>query len=413
MVVSVYDICKVYIISYFDDEPWKKIDEAVEKLASEHPGEKIELDFQSIQLMEPWKNKIFRTFMAKRLANIIVYNESLANYIKTMCIAGGMGTDRVKLIKIEAPRVKTAAELTIERIANEWQDIFEVDENNPNTVYIRIHKKIGQMTSDDVIEYIKESTKMFLKNHEANKLVLDTQNLYVGQYCTNALGKLCAEYENDGIEFIVKNNKEKVENNCKIAAALARQGEFTPARKMAEFNKRVKVNQVGLLMAYTKTRSTDIMGRSGNGEIKSCQPAIFLGATKVNNTYNLKFRVYVLDKFYTRVQWAIENDGAINKLVYHEIEVPIDSCGLNGIFLGREYHFNQPIQYHNGKEGGSMELMEMDENNHSTARLVTIPTFIKKVLDDHGVEYDEENLKLCIAKTHAIIKRNDGVCEDE
>lgn len=413
MKLSVKDICKIYMISPSNTAAWQKIDAAVDE-ARKTTDERIVLDFKDIMMLEPWLNSQFREFMKKNTADLLLYSEDVANYIRVMCLTGGMSGDRVHVVKSQAPKTETKEEKATKRAASDWQEVIVVDENNPNMAVLQLDKKLHALTNDKTIGYIRAAIKLYNQNHpNVRKFVIETNKLLIESFSVKSIGQMCHDLRNETPALYVRlqNNNKDIENNCRIAAALGSQKDFDdPKNRLKEVKKRLKLNRVGLLMAYTKTRATDVMGRSGSGTIRSCQPAIFLGVISVggHDEYMLKFQVFNLESFYTHVHWALEHDGENHKLLYRTVEIPISKCGLYGVYLGREYHFNEPIQYHNGIDNGSVINYNLDNAGKTLKQMLTIPAFIKAVFEDYGIETDYEYLDECIKRTHEIIVHNDG-----
>lgn len=414
MKISAKEICGVYMISSSNSAAWGKISNAVDEAIKLANGARVVVDFKDVMLLEPWTNQEFKQFMANNKADIIVYNDDVANYVRTMCIAGGMGTDRVTLVELPKVETETKEEKNIKRMANEWQEIIELDPDKPHIAVLHLHKRLHALTNDKTIPYIREAIKLYHTNNPHIKsFVIQTNNLMIESFSVKSLGQMCHALRNrsDGQKLYVKlqNNNKDIENNYRISAALGNQMEFeSDKRRILEIKKRLKEGRVGLLMAYTKTRATDVMGRSGSGEIKSCQPAIYNGLVNTSDGYKMRFTLYSFDRFYTPEHWAIMNDGEINKLAYRTVEIPVSKCGLHGVYLGREYHFSEPIQYHNGESNGTTTCYSIGDNQRTSKTHLTVPSYIKEVFDSYGVKYDKDYLNECIERTHKIIMHNDG-----
>lgn len=413
MKLLVKDICGIFMISSSNTAAWQKIDAAVDNAIKEQK-DRVELDFKDVMVMEPWLNAKFKEFMAKNTANLILYNEDTANYIQTLCMAGGMGTNRVKLIKMPTAKTESKEEKVLKRVAEDWQSIIEIDKDNPNSAVLQLDKRLQALTNDKTIGYIRETIKLFnSRNPSVRKFVIQTNKLLIESFSVKSIGQMCHELRTGTPALYVRlqNFNKDVENNCRISAAIGNQKDFESTQsRLREIRNRLKKNRVGLLMAYAKTRSTDVMGRSGSGAIKSCQPAIFLGVSGDGSSENfkLKFEVFDLDSFYTQVHWAVEHDGEEHKIKHRTVEIPVSKCGLYGVYLGRDYHFNEPIQYHNGVEQGTVINYTLNDESKTQKQTLTIPAFIKAVFEDYGIETDYEYLNNCIERTHEIIKHNDG-----
>ena len=413
MILSVKDICGVFTISPSNKEAWQKVDKAVDN-ALKATSERIVLDFKDVLLMEPWLNSDFRSFMAKNTADLLLYNEETAGYICTMCIAGGMGTNRVNVVKYSEEKKESKDDILIRETANDWQSIIELDPKDSSVAIVHLYRKIQAITNEKTIKFTKAAITLFNKNNpNIHKFIVQTNNVYIESFSVKAFGQMCHELKSGTPQILIKlqNDNSNIENNFRISAALGSQKEFDdPNKRIKMIEKNLKPGKVGLLMAYTKTRATDVMGRSGGGEIRSCQPAIFLGisAGSIKSEYRLKFQVFNLEHFCTNVHWALEHDGEYHKLSSQIIELSVSRCGLYSIFLGRDYHFNEPIQYHNGYDNGTMINYDLNDKGTTVKQRLTIPAFIKTVLKDHEVEADYDYLDRCIQRTHEIILRNDG-----
>lgn len=408
IVIKAKSVYNVDTISAYNDNAWKLIDAAVDECLQQNPGEKVVVDFKDINLLEPWVNTKFREFMAKRTADLVLYNsKDVANYLKTMCITGGMGSDRVKDVTISSKKGKTREEILIEQKANEWQDIF-FPGKAPDIAVIKIKNRIDQISSARTINYIEQAILLYNKrNPGVNKFILQTDNMSVEAHSVEAIGELIVTLQQrDKLFLKLQNNDHNVETNSRMFAALKSQGEYDARKRVEAIMKYLKADRPGLLMAYAKSRSVDRMGRSGNGEIRSCQPAIFLGLGKSSEGPVMKFRVYQLDKFYTRVHWALEHDGEGHNLVSREVEIPVNNCGLYGIYLGKDYHFSEPIQYRDGRENGTMMVLDTNERGNSVKLELTIPEFIQCVFDSYDIKYDKEYLSDCVKRTKKVIEYN-------
>lgn len=413
MTLSVKNICGVFTISPSNKLAWQKIDEAVDN-ALKTSTDRIILDFKDVMLMEPWLNSDFRAFMVKNTADLLLYNEEIAGYIRTMCIAGGMGTSRVNVVKYTEEKKESKEEIALREAAQDWQSIVTIDPNDQSIAIVQLDKKIQAITNEKTIRYTKATILLYNKNNpNVNKFIVQTNNIYIESFSVKAFGKMCYELRSGTPQIFMKlqNFNKGIENNFRISAALGSQKDFEdPNNRIKAIRNTLKPGRVGLLMAYAKTRAIDVMGRSGGGEIRSCQPAIFLGmgTGSTKNEYSFRFQVFSLESFYTDIHWALEHDGEQLQLRSRTLEIPVNRCGLYGIFLGRDYHFNEPIQYHNGIENGTMINYDLADNGTTVKQQLTIPAFIKTVFKDHNIDADYGYLDKCIEKTHEVIIRNDG-----
>lgn len=413
MAVTIFvkqNVYKVDTISRDNDKAWVVIGEAVDKAREQTPNEPVTVDFTGITLIEPWRNHNFREFMAKRTANLKVYNSAdVADYIKTMCLTGGMGDNRVVDITIKAPEAKSQFEIQAEQRAIEWQDIIEVDSNDPTVAVINISKKIDQISSEKTIAYLDKAIDLYHKNNPGvSKYVIKSLGMSVAEHSLDAIGHLIVDKQATGVYVKLQNNDKEVENESRMYAAICSQGKYTAENRVETIKNSMKPGYCGLLMVYATSRGVDRMGRTGKGEIRTNTPAIFQGLTRNNDGYSMKFKMFTLDTFCTREHWAIEHDGDVNQVKCREIEIPVMDCGLYGIYLGRSYHFSEPMQYHNGRENGTIMQYKFNENGGAVKENLTIPEFIKRVFDDRGIEYDRTYLDNCIARTEKTIIHNDG-----
>jgi hypothetical protein len=182
--------------------------------------------------------------------------------------------------------------------------------------------------------------------------------------------------------------------------------QYTEGSKKVQPKERVEtlaslynVGTVGTLSRYKDTKKQDIFGRKGGGEVIQCRVAKIIGISKSKLT--VKFATYERKYFTTKLSYSMENDGdELDGLAREVVEIPIEQLGFDK-YIGSLYYFNLPIQY--AKKDCETIYIEQADGTVAMKQL-SLPEFIKVVLDEHDEKYDSVALLECIIKTNKYLK---------
>ena len=393
----VRDIYRVDTISKGNGKAWMTLMNWVRDNLG--PDEQVQFDFKGIELINPWLTPEFNLFMQdKRIYMKIWNNQDTANTINIMCTMND-NTQEVRAVNVVVPVQKklTKEELAIIAKAQELQQYFEINGNNPKMAVLHIHKRFDQIGVPITISYIEAAMKQFAKEHGVTKIRLDAIGISIQSSVIKNLTNLIKSMEDEGVELEINSTDEEVMNKVNMYQSLDG-NEVTSEKDRVRIIKALLHNgKVGMLIKYRDSRAADEFGRRGKGKPISCRVAIYRGLKREKDGIHALITTFNGKTFYTRTHWSLEKDNEIlSKLDTEELSIPVEQLGVYNSFLGSHYHLVAPIQK---KVEDTMTMYSLDENHKIIRNNLTIPERIKVVLDDWGISYDRESLQMCIQQT--------------
>ena len=233
------------------------------------------------------------------------------------------------------------------------------------------------------------------------KYVLYTKNIHIHDSVLEKLIVFTEELRLEGLEFEFLSDNKDMMDRYHASYVYVNSKYLTVEDKIKIISNIIPKHTVGMLARYKSSRALDKFGREGSGEIIICRAAIFLGFKKVGDVVNAVFLEFNGNTFYTKDHWYLDNDGEVLKrLEKNIVSMDIEDLGIYNKFLGKKYHFMEPIQT---DSEGYTTMYKLDENGRVKHEKVSIPERIKLVLDDWGIKYNKELLDKCIEKTHSIL----------
>ena len=393
-VILVKDIINVDTISK-STTAWKTIAKAIENVEGE-----IQLNFRGIQLIEPWTNEDFKQLMKDPRVYIKVYtSEEIKATVELMLALGGLKTGRVENEDIISAYVMSPKEKQIKMIKeNMLREMKLVD----NVMTLNISNIVGYITESSTIEALKQASYELHESQGVNHFKVRLNGVSATDDMLKKIAETINSFADDGItlEF------ESSDDDDAIGKIVTFQCVGTKKMSVKErydiFRQTIKPRTVGMLTKYARSIKLDSLGRMGDGKPIMCRTAIFNGFKKKDNVIHAVFTTFPLSTFYTKQDYYLENDGEILKRPKTiEISMPLTDIGVCDKFTGREYHFNMPIQL---DPEASLSISKVDEENKIVTKKVTLPEFIKMVLDDHGIAYDSGALLDAIIETKRYLK---------
>lgn len=427
--VRVKDWCDIDNLT--QDSSWVDIYEQIKEKVN--PDEKVLLDFKGINVIEPWTLDTFGKIL--KFNNIYFrftsYNkETLTNFvnrIKMKCVIEGLLVDRIDAVYIEPVKVKTKAEIKVEKGGEDIIKQFVISEND---AVFNIAAYIDQMGSVDTVLSLSYAIKKISENYDIKKFIIITKRIFIQDNIIELLAKLILELDEDyGIELLIDTDIEATAKKLGLFVYTSSNESYTIEKKIKAFAE-LPLNMAGMLVKYKNSRAVDEFGRSGKGTVVSNRIAIFRGlcikigfneveiikkvhtiedkqvhvtaiittprgkkeTTKWVDIDNLCVYIdsYHNDKFVTHAEWETYHDGEMLDEKGNEItELPktriiedINHVGLMNKFLGKRYHFLRPIQ--KSSADNKKIITKIDDNGNCIREEVTIPERIKIVLDDWG-----------------------------
>ena len=401
-VIIVKDICQVDTISVKNDKAWGLLGEEANTAIAEG-YDNVLFDFNGIMLVKPWLNTVFSKFINDSRIELKLYNsDDVCQSLYAWGLLGQVeGLD--KRIKNENNFVYTGLS-TEEKMnmkkASELLKYMEQDESG-NWV-LPCNKKYGQLCSDSTIKLIEKVLIDFYEQNHVSDLILDIDGLALNKNIFKSLAEMYNNVEKKGIQLEIRTQDKEIKNKIELAICLYKKGTVTTADKLEIVNKYLVKGTVGIFQKFLENKKRDEFGRFGEGKALYCRIATFEGISQTSrNNAVLRFRTYNNDTFFTKQHWALENNFALEKLEYEDVEVPVEQVGLFDRFIGSVGHFMAPVQY---KVEDSMIMYDVNNEGYIVQKTMTIPERAKEVFEDWDIEYDKEALNAAIERTSQILE---------
>lgn len=397
-IVKVREIYTVDTISKFNNKAWELLGEVANEVEEE-----TLFDFKGIDVVEPWCNDSFKKFIGNEKVNMKLYSsEKTAKTIDMACKLGGMKTGRFFNEEIVVPPTLSIADKKIIRNAKELQDYFEVVDG---VAVLNVHKRYDQIGSVDTVSYIEKAFYMYSEEHGIKDFVLNLHNNTIQHGPAVVLVEALENLANNDIKVEVKANDQETMSKLSLNRNMFDNKNITLEDKIRMINKYMPNKMAGMLIKYRDSRSPDKFGRYGNGEPISCRVALFNGIVEHKGEDCVSIRTYNGNSFYTKIHWALENDGEeLEELEIEELFIPIEQIGILDRYLGSRYHFVEALQY--DKEDYTI-MYDIDENDKVIHNKLSIPERIKAVFDDWKIEYNVDKLNETIKKAEEMLEKMD------
>ena len=355
---------------------WKEL----MRLADE-VNDDITFDFRGIQLLEPWTNEDFKQLMKNERVYLKVYTAvDIRDTIELMLAIGNLKTGRV-----ENEDIMTEATLSDneKKVIEAREQILENFKDIDDTVFIAIGNIRSYITNSIIIDGMREAIEERIA--EGKKIFkIDLSGLTITDPMLLKLAELINKFDSQGIIVeMISNDEEAIGKILTFQCVGSKK--LSPRERFDIFRDTIKPKTVGMLTRYHKTGRLDSLGRMGDGEPIMCRPAIFEGFVKKNNIVVAKFTTFPGDTFITRQDFYLDNDGArLKRPKVEYMYITMSDIGICDKFTGKEFHFNMPIQLN---IEDSYTTYRVNGDNVQTIK-VLLPEYIKRVLDDYDIEYD-------------------------
>ena len=393
-IMQVKDIINVDTISR-STTAWGSIIKAIEGVEGD-----VQLDFRGIQLIEPWMNEEFKQLMKDGRVYLKVYTaEELKTTIELMLALGNLKTGRVENEDILSPYVMSPKDKQVKLIkANILREMGMVD----NVMTIDFSHIVSYITESVTIEALRQAVCQIHSENGCKHFKVLLSGVSATDPMLIKMAETINSLNEEGITLEIDSNDEDAIGKI-ITFQCVGSKKLTIQERYDIFKDTIKPRIVGMLTKYERSGRLDSLGRMGDGKPIICRPAIFDGFVKHGRMPFAKFTSFALKTFYTRQDYYLDNDGAVLKRPKTiAVEIPISDIGICDKFTGREFHFNMPVQL---DKDDSLTISKINDNKIETKK-VLLPEFIKMVLDDYNIEYDERALLDAIVETKRLLKEN-------
>lgn len=393
-VVKVKTLYKNTIISHSKSEAWVMLINYI----NEH-NEPTLFDFEGIMVHKPWLNSKFTEFIS--MDNVYIqlhYSEKECSTINILYIMN-VGKSITKAfnhapqIVEEAPKKKDDG---VDKFARE-QLMGYFDEPVDGVVNFRFTDRISQIGKNITVDYLIRAIEIHSENTGNTKYNVDLHKLVI---VTSSISHLVDKQKGllmKGIELKITHEDPKTAENFRLYTHIDNLN-IEDDKKLDIIKRKLVMNKVGMLIKYKTGRGkkTDDFGRAGS-EVISSRAAIYKGMEVIKDKVHLVFITFNSDTLYTKVQWAIENDGQeLKELKTDIVKIPFEQVGIMNEFMGSHYHFSSAMQQVADK---FFTVIKPDQ----TRVKCTIPERIKIVFDDWKVTYNKVLLKKDIDDTRKYL----------
>lgn len=395
-VIKVQDVYNVTQISSHNNEPWVRLLKLVEQIDDE-----VMLDFEGIRLIEPWHNVLFRKLLGTKKVYLKLYmSEKEAKTIELMCRLSKEDLPTGRVINVEdeipadaIPQVRDkSVDILKERISKGVKRVR-------GKVIIDLTVAVDQLGSVKTVQALQELVQELAKKERVKVFEVHVGDMFIQENIIEYLAKVIGEFLEKGIEFFVISDDDETMGKLGLYQQFAHTKNLTPEEKIKIIKSTITPYTVGMLSRFKETRKLDAFGRCGEGKPVECKVALYLG---IDDNLRVYFYVFDVRTFNTRMQYALDHDGAeLPGLTGKQVAIPINDLGFYTEFLGRLYSFNRPIQY---SLDDYITVYELKEEGGFTSKKVTLPEYIRMVLNDHGVRYNEADLLQAIVMTKRYLE---------
>lgn len=350
--------------------------------------EPVLFDFRNVKIQEPWGDYEFRRFILDNRVHMKVYTaQEIKDTVEAMIRLSDSKPGRVINEDIVVKSVMTPRDIEVKKLEARIYDVMQVEKGG-KTIRFKMDSLFSQIGDYLTIDALKMAIKHQTDEHpEINEAIIDFGKAQIYQDVFHKLAEIDVELGVHGLKIELESEDDKSLGYISIERCIKDSKNMTDIEKMDRFNKVFKPGDVGILTVFRESKKLDYSGRMGDAEALYRRPAIFDGFERVAGSIVLQFRSFPGKYFYTTNHYYLENDGEVLAgLPVTKHRYDISDIGLENLYIGAKGHFNSPIQYDS-------------EEYHSTYRSgtnveikVTVPEYIKMVLDDHKVKYNYSRL---------------------
>jgi len=387
-------------ISKNNDTVWDKLLGILDSEKSD--GGDILLDFEGIQLKEPFLNDKFIRIIRNNNVHIKIYNDKeLADLLeitvsmhddnKERCMKRVVFINQIeKLNAIKNINIKPN-----KTHAAELRKISSVVRMNNGNMYLGLYKVYDQLGQVKTVELIQEVLIDQIDKHKPAKVEILFKTMQIASITFKSIADLALKIkEKYNISTIIRVDDNKTADEISLFCS----NKMLGTKKMEKFVRKMPKNFPGVLVKYIPSKTVDRLGRQSNGETLNYLPAIIHEFFEDSDGhYYADISVYTGNTFYTKIQWASDNDGHVyERLPCKREKIRLDEIGLFGKSIGEKYHFEyrKPIKIckctleskHKSCEECKL-IMYVKPDGTVGKKWLNVWETIEIVFDDWGIKY--------------------------
>lgn len=378
-------------------------------------------DFDGVELVEPWQSEQFKKFFADTRAYLRIYTSEVTKHtIDTMCRIGGIKDGRVENVDIysTSPKTETKEEAAIRRLTAKFHDAMK-QKHMPLGIRGELNMEdiISQLGSKESVQAIAEAIKLYSQETDIKEYRVKLGMMAVLVSLIPDVARMISDLNAAGYEVEVTSTDPDISEKINIWLSMSNGRRYNEAQKVMLLTNLTPQGLVGMLTEYKVTRGTDEFGRCNGGKAVACRPAIFLGVRELKDgSHAAVFQRFRKKQFMPRLQYCLDNDGAKHPgLQWDTVHIPIRDLGIYDKYLGRLYHFMEPIQY-DPEDRYTTYICDEDtasadgtgsdeEKSHIRVAHITLPEFLKLTLNDFDINYNTKALDQAIYDTDIYLRQ--------
>lgn len=367
--------------------------------------EDILLDFSDLNVEKPWKNQYFPDLMRNEHIYIRLRGDKdTGKYIEgVLRISGCKNVKRYEVL-YETREHIDYAKLEREKNMCAWFDNCFTLDGTTMSVACK-NAKVTQIGSKDTAYSLMNSAINKCTGNKVTDLIFDFSGLTI----MDGIHRFLAERSNDkffiendiNVSFIDNNDTEKI-NTIELHRTLKNNGSL-PSSSRLELLKTCGLVEgtVVILQVFKKTRGVNDFNQMNDGKAIMSRVAIFNGyKNRFNRDCGLSFTTFKKKTFTTERSHFLltdieDEDDLLKRLETQNLEFDIMDIGFEDRFTGKCGHINYPVQW---DKSNNLELAR-EVDGKVIMESLSLPRYIKEVLDSWDIPYNKQNLDYCISLT--------------
>ena len=408
MEVNVYNLFDKLHLSVVtlsgDSDKWSVIKDYVDKIPS---TETVDLIFHETSLENPLDSPIFIELTEyKNVRFVIYYSNKTCDEIEAFFEFQGLDTSRV--IKVENECKEVRAPYSPSKF--DWFRNITTVTPYEDHIELKTVSTTSSISTTNIFMAYQDAVKYFENKYKlpATKLTFDFQpGGNASHENTFAFFDMVNDYREKGVEFNVL-NFDAIELMSKyIYWKKSKMKNATKSQRIKYIDSYLKKNQVVLLERKVRRKVKNALGETSGLQIYQ-RPALYKGVQMTGDIKVFMFQTFPVYEFTTKLDHKmklIDKDEYIedseDEYILHpeDVCVPVDHLSSmleeDKVMLGNEFTVYRCIQTRPGMEESIYDTVD----GKITHVKYILPEFVKKVLDDHEVEYNREELDNDIAES--------------
>ena len=374
MVISLNKLLNINTIDMSNNYRFKQIKAELDKYPED---EEIILDFRYMEIKDS-QNEDFKDIITDKRVKVIIHNDrDLYNTVNFIAVISGDTTkDKVQLVINSIAPDKTKAEKEIDRYTERFKQVSIVE---GKTLVIPVKQVVQFIDRDSILISLINLTDQLKDEYQS--FIFDLNGIEMADEQIQVLASHLYMLNMNKRDVNVRLSNSKLRSQINTFIEIGKHGNINTKQKKELLDKEFPKYTAGTLTTFVSTGKKDVFGRSGNGEVATNLPAIYLG----REGENAVFKVFRLETFCKSYDYEFNHDNEPHPGLKYEIKkVAISQLGLGAYCIGQRYHFSLPVQF----DSEGLQITYRDDGEKVRRITVSLPQHMMMVLDAWGERYD-------------------------